>query len=62
MYIFQKRGYFPGSRDQALYSKIIKFHSELKDLEELESMLDQHTFWVQQSIKNTKEDCNQYPF
>ncbi|XP_075881489.1 transcription factor E2F4-like [Nelusetta ayraudi] len=56
------KGYFPGPHDQALYSKIIKFHSELKDLEQLESMLDQHTFWVEQSIKSTKEDCNQYPF
>lgn len=56
-----KRGYFPGPHDQALYPKILQFHSELKHLEQLEAMLDQHTFWVEQSIKDTKEDCNQYP-
>lgn len=58
----RKRGYFPGSHDQAFYPKIVQFHSELKHLEQLETMLDQHTFWVEQSIKDTKEDCNQYPF
>lgn len=52
------KGYFPGPHDQAFYSQILKFHSELRDLEQLENMLDQHTFWVEQSIKNTKEDCN----
>lgn len=61
-FISLKRGYFPGPHDQALHPKIVQFHSELKHLEQLETMLDQHTFWVEQSIKDTKEDCNQYPF
>lgn len=62
MFLFPpKRGYFPGPHDQAFYPKIIQFHSELKQLEHIETMLDQHIFWVEQSIKDTKEDCNQYP-
>lgn len=39
----------------------MELKSELEDLEQKENMLDQQKFWVEQSIKNTTEDCSKYP-
>lgn len=55
------RGSAEGPHDQALNNRVIKLKSELKELEQMEKMLDQQKFWVEQSIRNTTEDCNQYP-
>lgn len=40
----------------------MELKSELEDLEQKEYMLDQQKFWVEQSIRNTTEDCSKYPF
>lgn len=59
--MFWSRGSAEGPRDQALRNKMIKLRSELKELEQMEKMLDQQKFWVERSIKNTTQDCDQYP-
>ncbi|KAF3686386.1 Transcription factor E2F5 [Channa argus] len=38
--------------------RLRELKSELEDLEELEFMLDQQKHWVEQSIRNTKQDCS----
>ncbi|XP_059210248.1 transcription factor E2F4-like isoform X1 [Centropristis striata] len=39
-------------------NRLLKLKSELQELEQTESMLDQQIFWVEQSIRNTTEDCS----
>lgn len=43
-------------------NRLMELKSELADLEQKENMLDQQKFWVEQSIRNTREDCSEYPF
>lgn len=52
----------PGENAHTLTSRVMELKSELEDLERKENMLDQQKFWVEQSIRNTREDCSKYPF
>lgn len=52
----------PGSNALESSNKVMELKSELEDLEQREKMLDQQKFWVEQSIRNTTEDCSKYPF
>ncbi len=52
----------PGENAHELTSRVTDLKSELEDLEQKERMLDQQKFWVEQSIRNTTEDCSKYPF
>lgn len=52
----------PGKNAHELNKRMVELKSELEDLEQKEYMLDQQKFWVEQSIRNTTEDCNKYPF
>lgn len=52
----------PGENAHELTNRVIDLKSELEDLEQKECMLDQQKFWVEQSIRNTREDCSKYPF
>lgn len=36
--------------------------SELRNLEQEETFLDLQKFWIEESIRNTTEDCSKYPF
>lgn len=36
--------------------------SELRNLEQKETFLDLQKFWIEESIRNTTEDCSKYPF
>lgn len=42
--------------------RLVLLKSELEDLEKKESVLDQQKVWVQQSIKNTTEDTDNFSF
>lgn len=35
--------------------------SELRNLEQKETFLDLQKFWIEESIKNTTENCSKYP-
>ncbi|XP_053174510.1 transcription factor E2F4-like [Scomber japonicus] len=51
-------GTLPGENILELSNRLIHLKSELEDLEQKECMLDQQKFWVEQSIRNTTEDCS----
>uniref|UniRef100_A0A3B5A2N3 E2F/DP family winged-helix DNA-binding domain-containing protein n=1 Tax=Stegastes partitus TaxID=144197 RepID=A0A3B5A2N3_9TELE len=50
-----------GESAHDLTKRMIKLKSQLEDLEHQEFILDQHKLWVEQSIRNTTEDCSKYP-
>lgn len=50
------KGTMPGENTHN--SRVMELKSELEDLEKKECMLDQQKFWVEQSIRNTTEDCS----
>ncbi|XP_070819459.1 transcription factor E2F4-like [Chaetodon trifascialis] len=52
------KGTLPGENAHELTNRLTELKSELEDLEEKEHMLDQQKFWVEQSIRNTTEDCS----
>ncbi|XP_041792489.1 transcription factor E2F4-like [Chelmon rostratus] len=52
------KGTLPGENAHELTNRLMELKSELEDLEEKEHMLDQQKFWVEQSIRNTSEDCS----
>ncbi|XP_054465117.1 transcription factor E2F4-like isoform X2 [Anoplopoma fimbria] len=56
--IVKWNGTLPGENAYRVTNRVMELRSELKDLEEKESMLDQQKFWVEQSTRNTKEDCS----
>ncbi|XP_042361651.1 transcription factor E2F4-like [Plectropomus leopardus] len=56
--IVKWRGAIPGENAYVLSNRLIELRSELRDLEQQEYMLDQQKFWVEQSIRNTREDCS----
>ncbi|KAG8001514.1 Transcription factor E2F5 [Nibea albiflora] len=56
------KGSLPGENSCEFTKRLIELKSELEDLEQKEYMLDQQKFWVEQSIRNTTEDCRKYPF
>lgn len=41
--------------------RMTDLRSELRDLELKENFLDLQKFWIEQSIRNTAEDCSKYP-
>lgn len=43
-------------------TRVEQLKSELENLEQMELMLDQQILWVEQSIQETKDNCNKYPF
>ncbi|XP_067446706.1 transcription factor E2F5-like [Thunnus thynnus] len=51
-------GALPGENALELSNRLLVLKSELEDLEEKECMLDQQKMWVEQSIRNTTEDCS----
>uniref|UniRef100_UPI0037E75287 transcription factor E2F5-like n=1 Tax=Semicossyphus pulcher TaxID=241346 RepID=UPI0037E75287 len=51
------RGAFPGEQSLEFDCRLMELKSELQDLEHKEHTLDQQKFWVEQSIRNTTEDC-----
>uniref|UniRef100_A0A3Q1GB23 E2F transcription factor 4 n=1 Tax=Acanthochromis polyacanthus TaxID=80966 RepID=A0A3Q1GB23_9TELE len=55
-------GALQGEDEYELEKRKMELKSELEDLEQKEFILDQHKLWGEQSIRNTKEDCSQYPF
>ena len=59
---FSNRGTITGQHEEVFSNKLFKLKSEVEDLEMMESMLDQQKQWVEQSAKNTREDCSEYPF
>ncbi|KAM3876998.1 transcription factor E2F5-like [Diretmus argenteus] len=50
------KGVGPGGNTQEIAERLTGLRSELEDLEQKESVLDQQKAWVEQSIKNTTED------
>lgn len=46
------------SGDNAKKNKEVLLKCELRDLRDVEALLDQHLSWVQQSIKNIYDDCS----
>nr|XP_020463651.1 transcription factor E2F4-like isoform X1 [Monopterus albus]XP_020463656.1 transcription factor E2F4-like isoform X1 [Monopterus albus]XP_020463666.1 transcription factor E2F4-like isoform X1 [Monopterus albus]XP_020463675.1 transcription factor E2F4-like isoform X1 [Monopterus albus]XP_020463695.1 transcription factor E2F4-like isoform X1 [Monopterus albus] len=48
----------PGENAHKLTNRLTELKAELQDLERKENMLDQQRLWVQQSIRNTTEECN----
>lgn len=51
-------GALQGENGYELEKRKMELTSELEDLEQKEFILDQHKLWVEQSIRNTKEDCS----
>ncbi|KAM9860766.1 transcription factor E2F5-like isoform 1-T2 [Aulostomus maculatus] len=51
-------GTIPGQNVLETSKRLIVLKSELKELELKERSLDQQTLWVEQSIRNTTEDCS----
>ncbi|XP_070687644.1 transcription factor E2F5-like [Pempheris klunzingeri] len=47
-----------GEEARELTKILMELKSQLEDLEQKEHMLDQQRFWVEQSIRNTTEDCS----
>ncbi|KAM8761889.1 transcription factor E2F4-like isoform 1-T3 [Acanthopagrus schlegelii] len=56
--IVKWKGSMPGSNALESSNRVMELKSELEDLEQREKMLDQQKFWVEQSIRNTTEDCS----
>ncbi|XP_045888097.1 transcription factor E2F4-like isoform X1 [Micropterus dolomieu] len=56
--IVKWKGTMPGKNAHELNKRMVELKSELEDLEQKEYMLDQQKFWVEQSIRNTTEDCS----
>ncbi|XP_041638582.1 transcription factor E2F4-like [Cheilinus undulatus] len=56
--IVKWKGSFPGEDSPEFDSRLMELKSDLEDLEQKEHTLDQQKFWVEQSIRNTKEDCS----
>ncbi|XP_073320446.1 transcription factor E2F5-like [Pagrus major] len=56
--IVKWKGSMPGSNAHESSNRVMELKSELEDLEQREKMLDQQKFWVEQSIRNTTEDCS----
>ncbi|XP_069549478.1 transcription factor E2F5-like [Brachyistius frenatus] len=52
------RGPISGENTQELVSRVTELKGELEDLEHQEFVLEQQKLWVEQSIRNTTEDCN----
>jgi transcription factor E2F4/5 len=52
------RGAGPGCNSQEVGEKLSDLKNELRQLEEHEQMLDLHTQWVKQSIKNVECDSH----
>ncbi|KAM9366971.1 transcription factor E2F4-like [Symphorus nematophorus] len=52
------KGALPRENAHELANRLIELKSEVEDLEQKEYILDQQTFWVKQSIRNTAEDCS----
>lgn len=50
------RGAGPGCNSEEVSEKLTELKNELRQLEEHEEMLDMHTQWVKQSIKNVQCD------
>lgn len=60
---FLKRGSLATTDVQkVLTRKMMDLRAELRDLEQKETFLDLQKFWIEQSIRNTTEDCSKYPF
>ncbi|XP_074475023.1 transcription factor E2F4-like [Sebastes fasciatus] len=51
-------GAMPGEYSPGSTNRLMELRSELADLEQKECMLDQQKFWVEQSTRNTREDCS----
>ncbi|XP_028257805.1 transcription factor E2F5-like isoform X2 [Parambassis ranga] len=51
-------GAMPGENTQESLNRLAELKCELRDLEQKEFILDQQKLWVEQSIRNTTEDCN----
>ncbi|XP_056268729.1 transcription factor E2F4-like [Pseudoliparis swirei] len=51
-------GTVPGDNGYTVSNRLMDLRAEMMDLEQKESMLDQQKFWVEQSTKNTREDCS----
>ncbi|XP_040891359.1 transcription factor E2F4-like [Toxotes jaculatrix] len=51
-------GTMPGENACELTKRLTQLKSEVEDLEQKELMLDQQRLWVEQSIRNTTEDCS----
>ncbi|XP_068586689.1 transcription factor E2F5-like [Cebidichthys violaceus] len=56
--IVKWNGTLPGENAYRVTNRVMALRAELKDLEQKESMLDQQKFWVEQSTRNTREDCS----
>ncbi|KAM3625770.1 uncharacterized protein V6R79_017369 [Siganus canaliculatus] len=52
------KGNDPGEKPSALSKRLRELKSELAYLEQKEHLLDQHKFWIEQSIRNTTENCS----
>ncbi|XP_074523194.1 transcription factor E2F5-like [Halichoeres trimaculatus] len=52
------KGALTVEKSQDLNIRLMELRSELDDLELKEHTLDQQKFWVEQSIRNTTEDCS----
>ncbi|XP_071063087.1 transcription factor E2F5-like isoform X2 [Pseudochaenichthys georgianus] len=52
------KGTITGQREEVFSNKLFKLKSEVEDLEMMESMLDQQKQWVEQSARNTRDDCS----
>ncbi|KAK5873908.1 hypothetical protein PBY51_018908 [Eleginops maclovinus] len=59
--IVKWKGTITGENEELFGNRLFKLKSELEDLEIMESMLDQQKHWVEQSARNTREDCSEYP-
>lgn len=51
-----QRGAGPGCNTQEVGDKLIDLKEEIRKLEDHEQLLDMHTQWIQQSIKNIESD------
>ncbi|XP_026175823.1 transcription factor E2F4-like [Mastacembelus armatus] len=51
-------GTMPGGNACELTNRLTELKSELEDLEQKELILDQQRCWIEQSIRNTTEDCS----
>lgn len=50
------RGAGPGCNTQEVGDKLLDLKEEIRKLEDHENLLDTHTRWIQQSIKNIEND------
>ncbi|XP_034414135.1 transcription factor E2F4-like [Cyclopterus lumpus] len=56
--IVKWNGTVPGDNAYRVSNRLMELRAELMDLEQKESVLDQQKFWVEQSTRNTREDCS----